>query len=113
MAVLSENQDQELEQDKRELPDTFLQDEFLMLNHDLKEKISDLLNDPKINLEPKELQILMQTLKESYDFDYRLKHRIFEKQWDYDQRKICRELDVESYRLKDHWNDELKDKKDY
>jgi hypothetical protein len=103
----------ELEPDEQKYPDTFLQDEFLMLNHDLKDKIRDLLNDPKLRLEPKELQTLMQTLKESYEFDHRLKHRIFEKPWDYDKRKICKELNVDSWQLKDSWNDELKDKKDY
>jgi hypothetical protein len=114
MGILSENNNQnELEQDEQEYPDTFLQDEFLMLNHDLKEKIRDLLNDKKLKLDPKDLQILIQTLKESYDFDYRLKERIFNKQWDYDKRKICKELNVKYYELKDTWNDELKDKKDY
>ena len=80
MGVLSENDNQnELEQDEQELIDTFLQNEYLMLNNQLKDKIRDLLNDEKIKLEPKELQTLIQTLNEAYNFDRNLKSNIHHK----------------------------------
>jgi hypothetical protein len=102
MTILSENtQNQEFEEYEQGLIDTFLQDEFLLKNSQLKDKIKDLLNDEKLKLEAKNLQTLIQILKEPYELDYRLKERIFEKQWDYNIKKICRNLNVEPYRLKD------------
>jgi len=115
MGILSENNNQkDYESNEEDYPDTFLQDEFLMINNDLKDNIRDLLEDKETKLEPKDLQTLLEVLKESYDFDYRLKHRKYEKEWDYEKRKLFKHFDITStYDLKDSWDYDLRDKKDY
>jgi hypothetical protein len=115
MGILSEDNYNDIEQDNDEIPDIFLQTEFLNLNNQIKEKIRELLTDNKIELTPKDIKILLEALKESYYFDSSLKQRIHSKEVELERFKWETELG-QSVTFNKHWDkwvDEHNTKRDY
>jgi hypothetical protein len=115
MAVLSENNKNDNDIDDGELPDIFLQTEYLSLNNQIKDKIRELLNNNKIELSTKDLQTLIKSLKESYEFEYNLKSRIYSKKTEFKRNERNKATNGNAWNnpVFDLWKEDQEDKRDF